>query len=118
MPHLTTNGLDFFPMYDAYIYRYHAYVKVEETQSVLNTDELQSLVETAAAASQEDYTAEEWDALQTALSAAQAVLAKGEEATQTEVYEAFKALQAALKTEEPAPGVDKGRPASPLWTAL
>lgn len=107
VPHLTTNGLDFFPMYDAYNYRYHAYVKVEETQSVLNTDELQSLVETAAAASQEDYTAEEWDALQTALSAAQAVLAKGEEATQTEVYEAFKALQAALKTEEPAPGVDK-----------
>lgn len=30
VPHLVTNNLDFYPMYDAYNYRYHAYVKVEE----------------------------------------------------------------------------------------
>ena len=66
VPYLVTNGLHFYPMYDAYNYRYHAYVKVEETQSVVNKDEVQALVDSAADALQENYGEEEWAALQQA----------------------------------------------------
>ena len=103
VPHLTTNGLDFFPMYDAYNYRYHAYVKVEDTQSVLNTDQLETLVASAVEAMEENYGAEEWAALQDAIAAANDVLANPE-ATQVDVYNAYKALEAALAdTIVPAP---------------
>ena len=95
VPYLVTNGLHFYPMYDAYNYRYHAYVKVEETQSVVNKDELQALVDSAADALQENYGEEEWAALQQAIADAQAVLDNGE-ATQVDVYNAYKALEAAL----------------------
>lgn len=95
VPHLVSNGLDFYPMYDAYNYRYHAYVKVEETQSVVNTDELQTLVTSAADALQENYGEEEWAALQQAIADAQAVLDNAD-ATQVDVYNAYKALEAAL----------------------
>lgn len=95
VPHLVTNGLHFYPMYDAYNYRYHAYVKVEETQSVVNKDQLQSLVDSAADALQENYGEEEWAVLQQAIADAQAVLDNAE-ATQVDVYNAYKALQAAL----------------------
>ena len=95
VPYLVTNGLHFYPMYDAYNYRYHAYVKVEETQSVVNKDELQALVDSAADALQENYGEEEWAALQQAIADAQAVLDNGE-ATQADVYNAYKALEAAL----------------------
>ena len=90
-------------MYDAYNYRYHAYVKVEDTQSVVNTDELKALVETAKAAIKADYGDTEWAALQQAITAAEGVLGN-EAATQVEVYNAYKTLQAALAdTKDPQP---------------
>ena len=98
VPHLSTNGLDFYPMYDAYNYRYHAYVKVEDTESVVNKDELQNLLDAVTTGgdipNEEDYTADQWLILQQAIEDAQAVL-ENEDATQTEVYNAYKALQAA-----------------------
>lgn len=99
VPHLTTNGLHFYPMYDAYNYRYHAYVKVEETQSVVNKDALQDLIDAITTGddipSQDDYTAEQWAALQAAIADAKEVLGD-ENATQVDVYQKYKALQAAL----------------------
>ena len=108
VPHLSTNGLDFYPMYDAYNYRYHAYVKVEDTESVVNKDELQNLLDAVTTGgdipNEEDYTADQWLILQQAIEDAQAVL-ENEDATQTEVYNAYKALQAALEdtAAEPEP---------------
>lgn len=103
VPHLVTNGLHFYPMYDAYNYRYHAYVKVEDTQSVVNTDELKALVETAKAAVKADYGDTEWAALQQAITDAEGVLGN-EAATQVDVYNAYKTLQAALAdTKDPQP---------------
>ena len=108
VPHLTTNGLQFYPMYDAYNYRYHAYVKVEENTSVVNKDELQALVDAVTTGdripSKDDYTEEQWETLQQAIKDAQAVL-KDPDATQTDVYNAYKALQAALEdtAENPEP---------------
>lgn len=108
VPHLTTNGLDFYPMYDAYNYRYHAYVKVEDMKSVVNKDELQALVDSVTAGEnvpdKNDYNDTQWSALQQAIADAQAVLDNAD-ATQTEVYNAYKTLQAALddKTEKPDP---------------
>lgn len=116
VPHLVTNGLHFYPMYDAYNYRYHAYVKVEETQSVVNKDELQALVDSAADALQENYGEEEWAALQQAIADAQAVLDNGE-ATQVDVYNAYKALEAALANTI-APPVDKSELQSAVDNAL
>ena len=76
---------------------------MEETQSVVNKDELQALVDSAADALQENYGEEEWAALQQAIADAQAVLDNAE-ATQVDVYNAYKALQAALAdTIVPAP---------------
>ena len=95
VPNLVTNGLNFYPMYDAYNYRYHAYVKVEERVSEVNKDQLQALADSAADALQENYGEEEWAALQQAIADAQAVLDNGE-ATQADVYNAYKALEAAL----------------------
>lgn len=95
VPHLVTNGLNFYPMYDAYNYRYHAYVKVEATQSVVNKDELQALVDSAVKAVKDDYGEAEWAALQQAITEAQTVLGNPD-ATQVDVYNAYKALQAAL----------------------
>lgn len=112
VPHLVTNGLHFYPMYDAYNYRYHAYVKVEETQSVVNKDQLQSLVDSAADALQENYGEDEWAALQQAIKDAQAVLDNAD-ATQVDVYNAYKALQAAL-ADTITPAADK----SELQTAV
>ena len=116
VPHLVTNGLNFYPMYDAYNYRYHAYVKVEETQSVVNKDELQALVDSAADALQENYGEEEWAALQQAIADAQAVLDNAE-ATQVDVYNAYKALEAALANTI-APSVDKSELQSAVDNAL
>ena len=112
VPHLRTNGLDFYPMYDAYNYRYHAYVKVEDTQSVLNTDELEALVASAEKALEENYGADEWAALQDAIAAAKDVLANAE-ATQTDIYNATKTLKAAL-ADSLVPQPDK----SELQTAV
>lgn len=110
VPHLTTNGLQFYPMYDAYNYRYHAYVKVEDNASVVNKDALQALVDAVTTGdqvpSQDDYTEEQWAALQQAIADAQAVLAN-EAATQTEVYNAYKALQAALEDTAVNPEPEK-----------
>ena len=116
VPYLVTNGLHFYPMYDAYNYRYHAYVKVEETQSVVNKDELQALVDSAADALQENYGEEEWAALQQAIADAQAVLDNAE-ATQVDVYNAYKALEAALANTI-APSVDKSELQSAVDNAL
>ena len=115
VPHLSTNGLDFYPMYDAYNYRYHAYVKVEDTESVVNKDELQNLLDAVTTGgdipNEEDYTADQWLILQQAIEDAQAVL-ENEDATQTEVYNAYKALQAAenaliLVSDAEKPGTDE-----------
>ena len=114
-PHLSTNGLDFYPMYDAYNYRYHAYVKVEDTESVVNKDELQNLLDAVTTGgdipNEEDYTADQWLILQQAIEDAQAVL-ENEDATQTEVYNAYKALQEAenaliLVSDAEKPGTDE-----------
>lgn len=97
VPHLTTNGLDFYPMYDAYNYRYHAYVKVEDTVSVVNKDELKQLVEEIEAADldENDYDADAWKALAEALKEAKDVLAS-EDATQADVYAAYNKLAEAV----------------------
>ena len=115
VPHLSTNGLDFYPMYDAYNYRYHAYVKVEDTESVVNKDELQNLLDAVTTGgdipNEEDYTADQWLILQQAIEDAQAVL-ENEDATQTEVYNAYKALQEEenaliLVSDAEKPGTDE-----------
>lgn len=95
--HLTTNGLDFYPMYDAYNYRYHAYVKVEDTVSVVNKDELKQLVEEIEAADldENDYDADAWKAFAEALKEAKDVLAS-EDATQADVYAAYNKLAEAV----------------------
>ena len=103
-------------MYDAYNYRYHAYVKVEDTQSVVNKDQLQSLVDSAADALQENYGEDEWAALQQAIADAQAVLDNAD-ATQVDVYNAYKALEAALANTI-APSVDKSELQSAVDNAL
>lgn len=97
VPHLTTNGLDFYPMYDAYNYRYHAYVKVEDTVSVVNKDELKQLVEEIEAADldENDYAADAWKAFAEALKEAKDVLAS-EDATQADVYAAYNKLAEAV----------------------
>lgn len=97
VPHLTTNGLDFYPMYDAYNYRYHAYVKVEDIVSVVNKDELKQLVEEIEAADldENDYDADAWKAFAEALKEAKDVLAS-EDATQADVYAAYNKLAEAV----------------------
>lgn len=97
VPHLTTNGLDFYPMYDAYNYRYHAYVKVEDTVSVVNKDELKQLVEEIEAADldENDYDADAWKTFAEALKEAKDVLAS-EDATQADVYAAYNKLAEAV----------------------
>ena len=97
VPHLTTNGLDFYHMYDAYNYRYHAYVKVEDTVSVVNKDELKQLVEEIEAADldENDYDADAWKAFAEALKEAKDVLAS-EDATQADVYAAYNKLAEAV----------------------
>ena len=89
VPHLTTNGLDF--------YRYHAYVKVEDTVSVVNKDELKQLVEEIEAADldENDYDADAWKAFAEALKEAKDVLAS-EDATQADVYAAYNKLAEAV----------------------
>ena len=110
VPHLTTNGLQFYPMYDAYNYRYHAYVKVEDNKSAVNKEALQALVDAVtigeAVPNKEDYTEEQWKNLQNAIAEAQRVLAD-EAATQTDVYNAYKALQAALEDTSVNPKPEK-----------
>ena len=114
VPHLTTNGLDFYPMYDAYNYRYHAYVKVEDTVSVVNKDELKQLVEEIEAADldENDYDADAWKAFAEALKEAKDVLAS-EDATQADVYAAYNKLAEAVDnmipdTELPCVDVAEG----------
>lgn len=97
-PHLQTNGLHFYPMYDAYNYRYHAYVKVEETVSVLNTVHLEELIASVTgdnALNEEEYSEEEWDSFEDALNKAEDVLASTDK-DQADVYEAYKNLQTIL----------------------
>ena len=84
-------------MYDAYNYRYHAYVKVEDTVSVVNKDELKQLVEEIEAADldENDYDADAWKAFAEALKEAKDVLAS-EDATQADVYAAYNKLAEAV----------------------
>ena len=84
------------------------------TINKIDTDksELEGLVEKAEQVSEADCTAEEWQALQSALEAAKSVLAD-EKATQDAVNEAYTALQSAYDaatTQDPAdPGEDNGQ---------
>lgn len=93
VPHLRTNGIDFYPMYDAYNYRYHAYVKVEETASVVNKEDLQSLVDkiTAEKLVEKEYKEDVWAVFAAAFDKAKIVLAD-ENASQTDVYTAYHEL--------------------------
>ncbi len=105
VPHLVAEGLDFYPMYDAYNYRYHAYVKLMDAQSVLNPEYLQAAVDKVAgddAPVEANFSAEDWQMFQDALGAAQALLEKVPEVTQIELYDAQIALEEALsKAHEP-----------------
>ena len=84
------------------------------TINKIDTDksELEGLVEKAEQVSEADFTAEEWQALQSALEAAKSVLAD-EKATQDAVNEAYTALQSAYDaatTQDPAdPGEGNGQ---------
>lgn len=84
------------------------------TINKIDTDksELEGLVEKAEQVSEADCTAEEWQALQSALEAAKSVLAD-EKATQDAVNEAYTALQSAYDaatTQDPAdPGEGNGQ---------
>ena len=84
------------------------------TINKIDTDksELEGLVEKAEQVSEADCTAEEWQALQSALEAAKSVLAD-EKATQDAVNEAYTALQSAYDAatmQDPAdPGEDNGQ---------
>ena len=84
------------------------------TINKIDTDksELEGLVEKAEQVSEADCTAEEWQALQSALEAAKSVLAD-EKATQDAVNEAYTALQSAYDaatTQDPAdPSEDNGQ---------
>lgn len=109
VPHLSANGIDFYPMYDADDYRYHAYVKLEENVPVVNKDRLVQLVTDTMneELQEEDYDPELWAAYQTALGDAKAMIAL-EDATQVDVYMAYLKLKTALANMIPEkPAVDK-----------
>lgn len=109
VPHLSANGIDFYPMYDADDYRYHAYVKLEENVPVVNKDRLVQLVTDTEneGLQQENYDPELWAAYQTALGDAKAMIAL-EDATQVDVYMAYLKLKTALANMIPEkPAVDK-----------
>ena len=108
--HLTLDGLDFYPMYDAYNYRYHAYVKLLETKSVLNTQWLEEAVTLAEGITEDTFVGEDWNAFQTALSDAKALLANLDGVTQEQLYDAEVALETAMgegETPEPTPEANK-----------
>ena len=109
-PHLTLDGLDFYPMYDAYNYRYHAYVKLLETKSVLNTQWLEEAVTLAEGITEDTFVGEDWNAFQTALRDAKALLANLDGVTQEQLYNAEVALETAMgegETPEPTPEANK-----------
>lgn len=103
VPHLKADGLDFYPMYDAYNYRYHAYVKLMDTESVLNPEFLQELVDSVTgenALNESDYAAGTWNAFKTALDAAEDLLEKVPNVTQKELYDAEQTLRSAIDALE------------------
>ena len=109
-PHLTLDGLDFYPMYDAYNYRYHAYVKLLETKSVLNTQWLEEAVTLAEGITEDTFVGEDWNAFQTALRDAKALLNNLDGVTQEQLYNAEVALETAMgegETPEPTPEANK-----------
>ena len=85
----------------------HAFVVVKLSQPV-NKADLTAAITQAEALNADDYTAESWANLQTALAAAKTVEGSTD-ATQTQVNEALTALQGAMKAlvDAPAPSVDK-----------
>lgn len=112
-PHLVADGLDFYPMYVAYNYRYHAYVKLLEAQSVPSPQYLQAAVAEAERAEKQNFSAEDWAALQAALADAKALL-EGENVTQLALFEAEAKLEAALsKAQEPEEPEDPEEPEEP-----
>ena len=103
VPHLKADGLDFYPMYDAYNYRYHAYVKLMDTESVLNPEFLQDLVDSVSggnALNESDYAPATWKDFQDALDAAKKLLAKVPDVTQKELFNAEQVLQSAIDALE------------------
>ncbi|CUX47135.1 beta-L-arabinofuranosidase domain-containing protein [Clostridium sp. C105KSO13] len=109
VPHFISNGIDFYPMYDAYNYRYHAYVKVKETEVVVNKDMLNDLIASVTgenALDSKNYPEKLWKDFSEALSNAQK-LAASQDATQSEIYDAYKTLKAAIQelkeNENPIP---------------
>ena len=109
-PHLTLDGLDFYPMYDAYNYRYHAYVKLLETKSVLNPQWLEEAVTLAEGITEDTFVGEDWNAFQSALSDAKALLNNLDGVTQEQLYNAEVALETAMgegETPEPTPEANK-----------
>ncbi|OUO79128.1 hypothetical protein B5F53_08620 [Blautia sp. An249] len=71
VPHLVTNNLDFYPMYDAYNYRYHAYVKVEEkayAEPGMDEETFGQVMPQVTAALGEEGVTVDWDAIEGAAS--------------------------------------------------
>ena len=85
----------------------HAFVVVKLSQPV-NKADLTAAITQAEALNADDYTAESWADLQTALATAKTVEGNTD-ATQAQVNEALAALQSARKAlvDAPAPSVDK-----------
>ncbi|MBO4684763.1 MAG: glycoside hydrolase family 127 protein, partial [Desulfovibrio sp.] len=109
VPHFVIEGLDFYPMYDAYNYRYHAYVKLMAPESVLNPEYLEDAVASVAGLTEADFSPGDWAKFQAALADARALL-ENPAATQLELFDAQQALEdAAAKAGEPEiPESEKG----------
>ena len=84
-------------------------MKVEENTSVVNKDELQALVDAVTTGdripSKDDYTEEQWKHFSRRLKMHRQ--SKDPDATQTDVYNAYKALQAALEDTARDPEPEK-----------
>ena len=108
VPQLSTNGLQFYPMYDAYNYRYHAYVKVDEAGAAIDKTKLQALVDSVTgenAPAKEDYSPKSYRTLLEKIQAAQAEL-DAEVTTQSKVNKALAELQDAIDGLQPAVAPD------------
>lgn len=88
------------------------------TANAATIEDLQNLLagyDEVKATANENYTAESWKAFEDAKKNVEALLAKGEEATQFEVQSALKALQAAKAgLKKNAPVEDKKDPVNPV----
>ena len=109
VPQLSTNGLQFYPMYDAYNYRYHAYLKIDEAGAPVDKASLQALVDSVTgdnAPAKENYGPKSYRELQKAIAAAQAALLV-DPTTQAQINKARQELQDAIDGLKPAQTPDQ-----------